>query len=93
VIAPWLNLRSLFLRRVGHPINGWLATGGVEMLVRWTAYAVVFVLFAAIIAISVDLIFGAGIFEQGIGCDGKDPYDPCPGERNIYGDNDSYRAE
>jgi hypothetical protein len=78
---------------VGHPISDWLTLGGTETLVRWAAFAVVFVLFAAIIAISVDLIFGGGIFEQGIGCDGKDPYDPCPGERNIYGEDESYRAE
>jgi hypothetical protein len=93
VITAWLNLRDFFLRRVGHPISGWLDTGGTETLVRGAAYAVVFVLFAAIIAISVDLIFGGGIFQQDTGCDGQDPYNPCPDERNIYSGDEPYRSE
>jgi hypothetical protein len=93
VIAPLLTLRALIQRRVGHPVSDWLAAGGMERLVRWTAYLVIFVLFVAIIAISVDLIFGSGLFEQGTGCDGQDPYDPCPEERNIYNEDEPYRSQ
>ena len=87
------NPKALFSRRVGHPIADWLARGGFEALVRWSAYLVIFVLFVAIIGISFDLIFGSGIFEQGTGCDGQDPYNPCPDERNIYTEDESFRSE
>jgi hypothetical protein len=79
--------------RLGYPVREWLATVGVETLVKWAAFAVIFVLFVAIIGISVDLIFGSGIFEQGTGCDGQDPYNPCPEERNIYSGDESYRSK
>jgi hypothetical protein len=87
------NPKALLPGRLGYPIREWLATGGVEKLVKWAAYAVIFVLFAAIIALSVDLIFGSGLFEQGTGCDGQDPYNPCPDERNIYGEDEPYRSQ
>jgi hypothetical protein len=93
MIAPWLSLRETFVRRVGNPIGSWLAGDGTETLVRWAAYAVVILLFVAIIAISVDIIFGGGIFQQGTGCDGENPYDPCPEGRNIYSGDEPYRAE
>ena len=87
------NPKALLPNRLGYPIREWLATGGVEKLVKWAAYAVIFVLFVAIIAVSVDLIFGSGLFEQGTGCDGQDPYNPCPDERNIYGEDQPYRSQ
>lgn len=87
------NPKSLFHRPPGHTIGDWLANGGVETLVKLAAYLVVFVLFAAIIAVSVDLIFGSGLFEQGTGCNGQDPYNPCPEERNIYSGDEAYRSE
>jgi hypothetical protein len=79
--------------RIGYPIREWLATGGVETLVKWSAFAVILLLFVAIIGISVDLIFGSGIFEQGTGCDGQDPYNPCPEERNIFSEDESFRGQ
>jgi hypothetical protein len=93
MIAAWLSVKDMFVRRVGHPISGWLAAGGTETLVRVAAFGVVVVLFVAIIAISVDLLFGSGIFEQNTGCSGENPYDPCPGQTNIYSGEQPYGAD
>lgn len=87
------NPKALFDERVGHPIAGWLGTGGFETLVRLSAFIVIVALFVAIIGISFDLIFGSGLFEQGTGCDGQDPYNPCPDEHNIYTEDESFRSE
>jgi len=85
--------KALFYRRLGNPIGDWLATGGVETLVKWAAYMVIFALFAVIIAILVDLSFGSGLFEQGTGCEGHDPYNPCPVEPNPDSDGESFRSK